>query len=1185
MSRRDHEYEQMNPRQRERMRPRKKGGAGGKVLAAVLGFLFGIIATVGGVAGVGYYFASTFTVKDTINKINELAGTQIDYKEYVTDEYANQTVIGLVGKLQGVSDDIQKNGGSFEKLNQISPMVKTAVETLAQTFCDYGSSMEKNDITTKLMGTNFDGLGLAVEEIVYSLQLGKLLESTNNLDKNDELMMYLCFGDKGENSSSGDYYIDNKGKVQINNPNKALTIGSLASGGLNDVISTMPLDSLLEESELNEDNPVMLALAYGTEGTHWDWNKGEVEMRQQVFTKGIARSEETFYDIDGNAVNASAKSETVYEVLNTEQDGSTTTAFYLKYDETANVYRAWKDETCTTTPYRYEKTTVGDLQSGSNDLIDGIELAPIFNVSLEDIKKAHDNDPKNNPDAIILALAYGEKGTHYDINASGEIVWKGNHKPRTIKDLTKDGGASALLDEIKLSTLLDISPLDKYTDPDNPPDPIMLALAFGEEGTHYNLTDTNADGTPDSIDWIGDSKERTVKDLTDENEGIFDDLTLSAVLELKPTDNKVMISLAYGKSSHYTVEGDKFVMNPIAYKLVNGTVYDDDYEAVLTNAVADGDDVYTLTKDNKTVYLKETDGVLYAYETKAQAITAQATDRITYKKTVLNDLTGSGASDLIDAIELGAALDVEITNTSDELLHALAYGYQDENYTLNGTTVNWLVQDNSTGKPYAPRTIKDLSDNSDEIFNSIRLATVLGAKIDDSSSDELLHALAFGYKDTHFRLHADGSVEWLTDENGEKYSYRTIDDLKNNSEAIFDDLRLATVLDVSPDSHQIIIALAYGTEGKDFDYKDVNNDGKIDKNDGKDAFQMKNESKPHTVKELKEGGGRDLLDNIELSSIFYKPDPEKDKIHMFLIYGKKDIHYSYTPEADGSHTIQMLQKRIAICQHDHKKVYDEYGHWINGGSVVSYTESDKYEYIYTDPNGDKYYLKKVDKAPFTELTDDSTSDDPYDEALFYYVFDENGNEVMFSSRTLGQLTQDKTLLDDISKALSVRDFLGDSANLDENFVLKHVADHKIDELPNAIEELTVQQVFEDEIYKHQLDNDNNLYFVDKDNKQLYFNSDDDTWYTSATFDEGTQSQRVLTGTWKYLLYKKDVEQTYLLSNINEMIGNMKENVQKATLLELYTDGLIRTNPNEAIAGYTIDDLITFVSNSEENGNS
>ena len=1057
----------------------------------------------------------------------------------MTEEYASQTVIGLVGKLQGVSDDIQKNGGTFKKLNDISPMVKTAVEMLAQTFKDYGSSMEKNDITTKFMETNFDALGLAIEEIVYSLQLGKLLESTNNLDKNDELMMYLCFGEKGENSSSGDYYIDNKGKVQINNPDKALTIGALASGGINDVISTMPLDSLLDESELNEDNPVMLALAYGTEGTHWEWKQGEAEMRQQVYTKGLARSAETFYDIDGNAVNATpiddleSAVEAEYAVSETDEaSGETSILFYLKYEETAGVYLAWKDENCKT-PYRYEKTTVGDLQSGSNDLIDGIELAPIFNVGLEDIKKAHDNDPTNDPDAIILALAYGEKGTHYDISENGEIVWKGDNKPRTIKDLTKDGGASALLNDIKLSTLLEISPLDKYVNPENEPDPIMLALAFGEEGTHYNLTDTNADGKPDKIDWIGDNKERTVKDLTDGSDELFDDLTLSSVLNLKPTDNKVMISLAYGKSTRYTVVGDKFVMNPVAYKLFNSTIYNDDYEAVKTGATADENGVYTFTQDETTVYLKETDGVLYAYETKEKAITAQATDRITYKKTVLNDLTGSSASKLIEAIELGAALNVEITDDSDELLHALAYGYQDEHYTVNGTSVEWKIQDSATGKPYAPRTIKDLSDNSDEIFNSIRLATVLGAKIEDNSSDELLHALAFGYKDTHFTIKTDGSVEWLTDENGEKYSYRMINDLKNNSEAIFDDLRLATVLEISPTSHEILIALAYGKEGKDFKYVDSNQDGKIDEKDENSGFQSIAPYKPHTVKELKEGGGKELLDNIELASIFYTPNPEKDKVHMFILYGTENIHYSIK---NGEPT--MLQQRVAICRHAHQKVYDEFGHHIENGSVVAYTGEGGYNYVYTDPNGTNYYLKKVDVAPFTELTDDSTDSDPYSDADFYFVYNTDGTKVMFTERTLGQLTRDKTLLDDISKALTVQDFLGDEAGLDTHFILKHISSNKIDELPTAINKLTVQEIFEDEIYE----NGN------------------------------------ITGTWKYLLYKNGVEQEYKLSDINEMIDNMKENVQKATLLDLYTDGLIKTEPNATIAEYTIDDLIALVSN-------
>ena len=1134
MSRRDYEYEGMNPRQRERMRPRKKGGVAGKIIAAVLGFLFGIIATVGSVAGVGYYFATTTTVKDAINKVNDLAGTQIDYKEYVTDEYANQTVIGLVGKLQKVADDMTKNGGTFEKLNEISPKVATAIDALAKTLKEYGSSMEQSEINNKLMTEKFDSLGLALEEIIYTLQLGKLLESTNNLDTSDELMMYLCFGEKGESEASGDYHLDEKGKVVVHDSADPITIGSLATGGINDVLADMPLDALIDDSELNEDNPVMLALAYGTEGTHWDWKNGEVKMRQQAFVKGLLRSGETFYGIDGNAVTATAISENVYSVSETdEESGQTSIAFYLQYDEATGVYLAWSNEACDT-PYRYPKTTVGDLQSGAGDLIDGIELAPIFGVSMEDIKKAHDSDPLNDPDAVILALAYGEKGTHYDLDGNGDVVWIGENKPRTISSLTDDGGASALLDEIKLSTLLNISPLDKYTDPDNEPDAIMLTLAFGEEGTHYTLKDSNGDGTPDTIEWVGDNKERTVKDLTDENTDIFDEMTLASVLNIKPSDNKVMISLAYGNSSRYTVNGDKFIMNPVVYTLVGTTVYNDEYEPVLENATANANGVYTLTQDETTVYLKGENGVLYAYASEEEAVAGAKETRFLYKKTVLNDLKGNGASDLIGSIELGAALDVDILtadeNTS-ELLLALAFGYEDENYeiaTVNGVkSVQWLVKDSATGEKYAPRTIDDLSKNSEEVFDSIRLATVL---------------------------------------------------------------------EVTPASHAIIIALAYGEEGEegkdgDFEYVDLNEDGIIDENDG---FKSINGSKPHTVKELKEGGGAELLDDIELSAIFYEPNPEKDKVQMFIIYGKEDIHYSYTKNDDGTYTISMLQKRMAVCA-DGVIPYDEYGHRL-GGKISSYDGEGDHQCVYTETDADgnvtlTYYLTKVTYAPpLTEITDEGTTAD------FYFVYEktEDGSyvPVMFDSRTLGQLTRDKTLLDDISKALTVRDFLGDEAGLDTNFVLKHVADNKIDELPRAIENLTVQQVFAEEIYKHKKDSDNQfLYFVDENGAQLYYNEVNGKWYTSSDFTEGTQSARVMEGTWKYLLMAtpegetEKIEQNYKLSEINKMINNMKENVRDATLAQLYVDGLINTQPDESIANYTIDGLIDLVSTLKQQGNS
>lgn len=74
---------------------RKKGGFWGKFLAVLLGFLFGIIATIGSIAAIGYALFAKIKIKDGISSVNKITGSDIDYKEYITDEYAEKTISAL----------------------------------------------------------------------------------------------------------------------------------------------------------------------------------------------------------------------------------------------------------------------------------------------------------------------------------------------------------------------------------------------------------------------------------------------------------------------------------------------------------------------------------------------------------------------------------------------------------------------------------------------------------------------------------------------------------------------------------------------------------------------------------------------------------------------------------------------------------------------------------------------------------------------------------------------------------------------------------------------------------------------------------------------------------------------------------------------------------------------------------
>ncbi len=1050
-----------------------------------------------------------------------------------------------------------------------------------------------------------DLMGSGATTLMNEIKLGTVLgiSPLDNLDSdktNDvsPIMLAIAFGEEGIH-----YNIVN-GEIQYINDNEARTVGDLSNNSstlINDItlgtVFEIELEHANDSDTTNDPDPIITALAFGEKDIHYtvtDPITGEYEYEDDCGPRTIG-------DLMGSGATDLLNGIKLGTVLGvdplTADDDTSKLLLALAYGEEGIHYNIVNGEIKWIGDNKAR--TIKDLSDNSDTLLDEITLATVFEI---DIADAYDDDTTNDPDEILLALAYGEEGTHYTYDQTDGLTWIGDNKARTIKDLTDGDGASGLIDGIKLSTMLGINLEDAYDDnTENDPDSLLRVLAFGEEGVHYHYVD--------GVQWIGENKERTVGDLKDGD--IFGEITLASVLDLKPNDNGVMISLAYGRSSHYTiVDGARFVMNPVSYKLINGKVYDENYETVTTVSV---NGVYVIEiGENSNLYLKAdatAPDVLYAYATEAEAIAGEPSTRVLHKKTTVDDMS-TNAESLINDIELGAALGVSLpaADGTSELLLALAFGYEDTHYALDDSgNVTWLVKDATTGQPYAPRTIKDLK-NPTEIFDSIRLSTVLDVQI-DVVENELIHALAFGYEGTHFELDDDNNVTWLADGKGGTYGYRTIASLKNDPTSLFEDLRLASVLDVTPESHAIIISLAYGEETIDFVYVDANNDNAIDAADGKDAFKMINGSKPHTVKDLKAGGGAELLDSIKLHNIFlYDVDPNKDKIHMFLLYGKEGIHY----DVEDDDSVTMRQKRLAICE-EHGGLFNEYGHEIFGENETSDTKTrvpdptGVYDYIYSDKDSEgnvlfTYYLKKITDeqyAPLTEVTDYGGIADFY--FVFEKVVDENGvesyKEIMYEERTLGELTKDRNLLSDVSNALTVHDFLGDEANLEDNFVLKHVIDHKIDELPTAIAALTVQELFKENIYA--LDADGNVLNANETPAVLYQHPETHVWYTTPTFVAGTESTPDYQGTWKYLLLDANgVEKICLISDMDTMIENMKTNVQNATLFTLEKDGLIADDdtlyipidldsngvPTKFIGDLTINGVLQYIGTLSRNSN-
>ena len=406
---------------------RKKGGFWGKFLAVVLGFLFGIIATIGSIAAVGYYLVARMTIRQGIEFVGNLTGKDVDYTDYITDEYANETVMGLVGELQKLSESLSDKTITLADLNAISPLVEKQVTDLsARLAADFriplavnsayhgedgsvldeegnviidasGNVVKKDengraDFTGKdgemlvgLMDLPFGEISTFLVDSLAPVQVGAVLSApevgmlTPN-SENYDLLMLVCYGDKGnyKTNEAGDIVLDENGNAEMLGGAKATTFGNLlgfgGNGGMEAIIQNMSVAGLMEATgSLDDSDELVRALLYGVEGVHYAvGTEGEIEMLRV----GIAVYGGAAYDRGGNLLpGAVEETEGVY--LYTDGD----TVYRLERQSGESIEIETEEgplslplliaEDETGEEVFYKPHTIGDL-SGENSLISGI---------------------------------------------------------------------------------------------------------------------------------------------------------------------------------------------------------------------------------------------------------------------------------------------------------------------------------------------------------------------------------------------------------------------------------------------------------------------------------------------------------------------------------------------------------------------------------------------------------------------------------------------------------------------------------------------------------------------------------------------------------------------------------------------------------------------------------------------
>ena len=113
----DYEYDDLGVGAKPRVIVKKKGGLLGKLVALFLGIVIGIVAGIGGLVGAGYYIATQVKLKDAASTVTSLSGLQIPLSDYLTDESADKTLVGLIESVSNAAAKISEGTGTLGDLN------------------------------------------------------------------------------------------------------------------------------------------------------------------------------------------------------------------------------------------------------------------------------------------------------------------------------------------------------------------------------------------------------------------------------------------------------------------------------------------------------------------------------------------------------------------------------------------------------------------------------------------------------------------------------------------------------------------------------------------------------------------------------------------------------------------------------------------------------------------------------------------------------------------------------------------------------------------------------------------------------------------------------------------------------------------------------------------------------------
>ncbi len=457
----------------------------------------------------------------------------------------------------------------------------------------------------------------------------------------------------------------------------------------------------------------------------------------------------------------------------------------------------------------------------------------------------------------------------------------------------------------------------------------------------------------------------------------------------------------------------------------------------------------------------------------------------------------------------------------------------------------------STPALYPKTKAKDFA-GSNKIFDDLTLADTLNVK-NVNSSHSVLVELAYGKKDENYTVEEDGTIVVM-----EGSRPRTIGDLKESNKDLINDITLANALNVNGNSHTVLLSLAYGKKGVNYEV--------VEDAEGNKTLNVLTPDSARTLGDLS-NNGTDLINDVALSDIL--PEDRDSSLIMYMLYGREGVHYVID---EMTNEIEMLQKRIAVYYDSVQNTYTPYNEYGELIEAFDKDNSDLANGVYVDANGVTYFFDPTDTTTLgtikTKLANGKSDGTKNMAQLFYLSVEEEGVRVpvKYEASTLGSISGKNNAISTMTTRLTVSEVF-DKTTVQGNMFLKHVPNETIDSLPAAILNLSVTQVYEKDVYKY---DETKGGFLDKNGVALADQTDvsarivnAEWWYLLHNSAECTPGSggHVVCGMTEFdpatpYVYTADSIHHYTVSDMGALVTNMTKNMENATLYRLHMDKML-----------------------------